>query len=103
MYTNNYPVNMQNLDADLLMAAIEYTTANTELKPELIEKDFYCSLVLKYIFSHNTQPLIFKGGTLLTKVYADFYRLSEDLDFSISIRSIAHLLSILLMTTCMID
>ena len=29
--------------------------------------------------------LVFKGGTCLSKVYAGFYRLSEDLDFAISI------------------
>ncbi len=30
---------------------------------------------------------MFKGGTLLNKVHVGFYRLSEDLDFSISIRA----------------
>lgn len=29
--------------------------------------------------------LVFKGGTCLAKVYTDFYRLSEDLDFSLPI------------------
>jgi predicted nucleotidyltransferase component of viral defense system len=31
--------------------------------------------------------LVFKGGTLLNKVYVGFYRMSEDLDFSISVSS----------------
>lgn len=34
--------------------------------------------------SENKYNLIFKGGTLLNKVHAGFYRLSEDLDFTIS-------------------
>ena len=37
-------------------------------------------------YSHQNEaqnPLVFKGGTCLSKVYTDFYRLSEDLDFVI--------------------
>lgn len=49
----------------------------------LIEKDYYCSLILKEIFQSQDCNLVFKGGTLLNKVHAGFYRLSEDLDFSI--------------------
>ncbi len=45
----------------------------------------YCSLILKAIFSDSSHHLIFKGGTLLNKVHVGFYRLSEDLDFSVSI------------------
>ena len=33
--------------------------------------------------------LVFKGGTCLSKVHLDFYRLSEDLDFAISIAATA--------------
>ena len=29
--------------------------------------------------------LVFKGGTCLSKVYADFYRLSEDLDLVVPV------------------
>ena len=32
----------------------------------------------------RADALVFKGGTCLAKVYAEFYRLSEDLDFYIS-------------------
>ncbi len=32
------------------------------------------------------QGLVFKGGTCLSKVHAEFFRLSEDLDFCISVR-----------------
>ncbi len=33
----------------------------------------------------HPDPLVFKGGTCLAKVYAGLYRLSEDLDFAIPV------------------
>ncbi len=50
----------------------------------LIEKDYYCTVLLQYLYHQPDSPLIFRGGTCIGKVYADFYRLSEDLDFMIS-------------------
>src|SRR5690606_23171455 len=52
------------------------------------EKDYFCSVVLEDLAALNTS-LIFKGGTLLAKVHSGFYRLSEDLDFSISTGALA--------------
>lgn len=49
----------------------------------LIEKDYYCSLILDYLYHDPKTNLVFKGGTCLSKVYVDFYRMSEDLDFVI--------------------
>lgn len=65
--------------------AIQQTAQRTGFIPDLIEKDYYCSLILKAIFSNSSHTLVFKGGTLLNKVHVGFYRLSEDLDFSVSI------------------
>ncbi|MDP1677023.1 MAG: nucleotidyl transferase AbiEii/AbiGii toxin family protein [Bacteroidota bacterium] len=68
-------------DADLFRASINHTAAETKFLERLIEKDYFCSLLLEYF---STIPdLVFKGGTCLAKVHADFYRLSEDLDFTI--------------------
>ena len=61
-----------------------YSEADKGFTASLIEKDYYCSLVLQYFFSNDTS-LVFKGGTCLSKVHADFYRLSEDLDFIIPV------------------
>ena len=63
--------------------SLNYTEVNTGFTATLIEKDYYCSLILKTIYE-NDNPLIFKGGTCLSKIYVDFYRLSEDLDFVFS-------------------
>jgi len=51
----------------------------------LIEKDYYCSLILNYLYQDTKTNLVFKGGTCLSKVYVDFYRMSEDLDFVIPV------------------
>ena len=77
-----------HLDRDGFKAAIEYTEKTSGFFGRLIEKDYYCSLVLDHLFGHNdAKTFIFKGGTSLNKVYFGFYRLSEDLDFAISVPS----------------
>lgn len=70
-------------DAAFFLAAVGFTAQMTTFTSRLIEKDYYCSFLLEYFTSGN-QALIFKGGTCLAKIHADFYRLSEDLDFVIS-------------------
>jgi predicted nucleotidyltransferase component of viral defense system len=73
-----------HLDPEGFRAAIEYTSRTTGFRMDLIEKDYFCSIALACLFTHET-PLIFKGGTCLNKVHVGFYRLSEDLDFSIPV------------------
>lgn len=68
---------------DEFLAALQYTTGRSNFRSELIEKDYYCSLALQLLFSAAGNPLCFKGGTALNKVHAGFYRLSEDLDFTL--------------------
>lgn len=48
---------------------------------------YYCSLLLARLGQDVGTSLVFKGGTALSKVYSDFYRLSEDLDFVIPIKT----------------
>jgi predicted nucleotidyltransferase component of viral defense system len=71
-------------DPDIFRESLAYSEAAKGFTSTLIEKDYYCSLVLQYFFSDETQ-LVFKGGTCLSKVHVDFYRLSEDLDFIIPV------------------
>ena len=69
----------------LFAEAIKSTANNSRFSAALTEKDYYCSLILREIFQSADCNLVFKGGTLLSKVHAGFYRLSEDLDFSIDL------------------
>jgi len=71
-------------DPDIFLEALSYSEGVTGFTARLIEKDYYCSLILHHMFCQETQ-LVFKGGTCLSKVYADFYRLSEDLDLVIPV------------------
>jgi predicted nucleotidyltransferase component of viral defense system len=74
-------------DNDIFREALAYSEATTGFTATLIEKDYYCSLVLQYFFDGDSS-LVFKGGTCLSKIYADFYRLSEDLDFIIPVTAV---------------
>jgi predicted nucleotidyltransferase component of viral defense system len=69
-------------DMEFFRSAVTFTAATTGFQSRLIEKDYFCSILLQYLAEANGS-LIFKGGTCLAKVLVDFYRLSEDLDFVI--------------------
>lgn len=69
-------------DPVLFREAVTYTAAETGFVPRLIEKDYFCTLLLQYLGARGVE-LVFKGGTCLAKVHLGFYRLSDDLDFSI--------------------
>lgn len=79
----NFPY-LHDMDPDIFRESLSYSEGVTGFTASLIEKDYYCSLILHHIFDRET-PLVFKGGTCLSKVYTDFYRLSEDLDLIIPV------------------
>jgi predicted nucleotidyltransferase component of viral defense system len=70
-------------DPELFREAVNFTAAETAFASQLIEKDYFCSVLLEHLAAVTEGQLVFMGGTCLTKVHADFYRLSEDLDFVI--------------------
>ncbi|MFC1559052.1 nucleotidyl transferase AbiEii/AbiGii toxin family protein [Gemmatimonadota bacterium] len=81
--TDPVPSGMKlHLDADFFREAVTFTAAETAFLPRLVEKDYFASILLQYLSSSNTE-IVFKGGTCLAKVHFEFYRMSEDLDFSI--------------------
>lgn len=83
MQTQNYSPITVHEDGDFFREAILYTANMTGLNSQLVEKDYFCSVLLSVLYSDESS-LVFKGGTCLSKVYGGFYRLSEDLDFMIS-------------------
>lgn len=70
-------------DVPLFREAIAFTAAKTGFNAPVIEKDYFCTVLLDDFARHGGVNLIFKGGTCLAKVHVGFYRLSEDLDFAI--------------------
>jgi predicted nucleotidyltransferase component of viral defense system len=69
-------------DAELFREAVSFTAAQTGFGPRLVEKDYFCSVVIAWLAQADA-GIAFKGGTCLAKVHSDFYRLSEDLDWAI--------------------
>jgi predicted nucleotidyltransferase component of viral defense system len=70
---------------DLFREALSFTQSETGFSVRLVEKDYYCSLLLQDLLATTTPQWVFKGGTCLSKVHSDFYRMSEDLDFAFSV------------------
>ena len=66
--------------------ALMLTASETGFSERLIEKDYHCSILLSDLAALYGRGLVFKGGTCLSKVHADFFRLSEDLDFAVSVK-----------------
>lgn len=63
---------------------VELAAKKKGFLPLLMEKDYYLTLILSRVHQLS-EDLIFKGGTCLNKVYFSYYRLSEDLDFSMQL------------------
>ncbi len=63
---------------------IQQIASSLQLKDTQIEKDYVISWILRGVYTIDDlkDNLVFKGGTLLRKVYYPEYRLSEDLDFT---------------------
>ena len=55
------------------------------VRDQQIEKDYILSWILQGIAQHRelSTAIVFKGGTVLKKVYFEDYRFSEDLDFTL--------------------
>ena len=55
------------------------------VRDQQIEKDYILSWILQGVAMHKalSKTIVFKGGTVLKKVYFEDYRFSEDLDFTL--------------------
>jgi len=75
---------MLHKDKEKFSDMIYRVVKQTGFPAQLLEKDYYMTLILSKI-NDLSADLIFKGGTCLNKVYYVYYRLSEDLDFSMKL------------------
>jgi predicted nucleotidyltransferase component of viral defense system len=64
---------------------IQNKARETGVRDQQIEKDYVISWILQGLAKHKqlSEEIVFKGGTVLKKVYFDDYRFSEDLDFTL--------------------
>jgi len=68
------------IDKDKLNKFLSLVKDKTDITAlELIEKDLYLNILLSKL---NFEDYVFKGGTCLAKVYLNYFRFSEDLDFT---------------------
>ena len=74
---------MLHHDNDKFLNILGSTSALTGFPLVLLEKDYYLTLLLSGI-NELSEKLVFKGGTCLNKIYYSYYRLSEDLDFTMT-------------------
>ena len=56
------PLRLHDEDPALFREAVRLTTAQTGFVQRLIEKDYFCTVVLEYLAA-STAELVFKGGT----------------------------------------
>lgn len=66
-------------------AEIQQKSREVGVRDQQIEKDYILSWILKGVSNHEvlSKILVFKGGTVLKKIYFEDYRFSEDLDFTL--------------------
>jgi predicted nucleotidyltransferase component of viral defense system len=64
---------------------IQQKAREVGVRDQQIEKDYVLSWILKGIAQHEhlSKVIVFKGGTVLKKIYFQDYRFSEDLDFTL--------------------
>ena len=74
-------LSMIHNDKDKFSKLIDRAASQTGFYAPLMEKDYYLTLILSQI-NNLSENLLLKGGTCLNKIYYSYYRLSEDLDFS---------------------
>lgn len=66
---------------ELFRDAILLTSQKLEVSEDIVEKDYYVTLILKKLSSIE-YPTVFKGGTSLSKAFRVIDRFSEDIDIT---------------------
>ena len=68
-------------DRELLHDIIVMVSEKSGIEENIIEKDYYVTLLLKELARRNSN-VVFKGGTSLSKAYHVIDRFSEDIDIT---------------------
>ncbi|MCL2046458.1 MAG: nucleotidyl transferase AbiEii/AbiGii toxin family protein [Oscillospiraceae bacterium] len=73
-------------DTNAFSAIIELVNERTNIRVNVLEKDYYVTLMLKELSEwQDTFPIYFKGGTALYKAQGSIRRFSEDIDLTVCI------------------
>ena len=68
-------------DRELFKDIIIFVSRKTNVREDIVEKDYYVTLILQES-SKADYPIVFKGGTSLSKAYGVIDRFSEDVDIT---------------------
>lgn len=72
-------------DKEQFYDAIILTYSQTGIMPQAIEKDYYVTMLLRFLTA-KLPCIVFKGGTSLSKCHKVIQRFSEDIDITIDTR-----------------
>ena len=73
-------------EVDEFFGALVRISENTDIRADVLEKDYYVTLLLKELAEwQDTLPAYFKGGTALYKALGSVRRFSEDIDLTVCI------------------
>lgn len=87
---NHY--DLASISKDDFSDIVTFTGNRLGISEALIEKDFWVSSLLKYLFEDSLwrSILLFKGGTCLSKCYDAIQRFSEDVDLLLDWRILGY-------------
>ena len=69
-------------DKERFSQAINLVTNKNGIRPDIVEKDYYVTMILR-LLSERLPFIVFKGGTSLSKCHKAIKRFSEDIDITI--------------------
>lgn len=69
-------------DKETFSQAINLVTNKNAIRPNIVEKDYYVTMILR-LLSERLPFIVFKGGTSLSKCHKAIKRFSEDIDITI--------------------
>jgi predicted nucleotidyltransferase component of viral defense system len=71
-------------DKTLFSQLLNFSANTLNIRPEFIEKDYWLTRALQRMAQNpNTEKVVFKGGTSLSKAYRLTNRFSEDIDIAV--------------------
>lgn len=74
---------LHKTDRELLRDMIVAVSEKSGIEENIVEKDYYVTLILRELVKRNPD-VVFKGGTSLSKAYHIINRFSEDIDITFS-------------------
>ena len=71
-------------DKTLFTQLLNFSANTLNIRPEFVEKDYWLTRALQRMSQNqNTEKVVFKGGTSLSKAYRLTNRFSEDIDIAV--------------------